>query len=80
VKRASSSAKDEIMDGVGGTLGMARAVYVRNTDGTVIAGNMEFDSEDVQAMIDAGTWESVIIHEVGHILGKSRRYSCVHMM
>ena len=32
------------------------------------------------AMIDAGTWESVIIHEVGHILGKSRRYLCVYMM
>ena len=34
-------------------------------------GNMEFDMADVQAMIDAGTWESVIIHEMGHIIGET---------
>ena len=55
--------KDTIMDGVGGTLGLASATYVRSTDGTVISGDMEFDSDDVQAMIGAKTWLSVIIHE-----------------
>ena len=63
--------KDTVMDGVGGTLGSASAMYERVTDGTVIAGNMEFDTADVQAMIDAGTWESVIIHEMGHIIGET---------
>ena len=53
---------------------------MRPNDGTVIIGAMEFDTDDVQAMIDAGTWESVVIHEMGHIIGKSIRYLCVHMM
>lgn len=70
--------KDTEMDGkVGGILGSASAMYERVTDGTVIAGNMEFDTLDVQNMIDTGTWESVIIHEMGHIIGETDcRVSC----
>jgi len=60
-----------------GTLGVARAVYLRPDDGTVIIGDMEFDTEDVQAMIEAETWESVIIHEMGHIIGKRKVFVCV---
>ena len=70
--------KDTELDGeVGGILGSASAMYERVTDGTVIAGNMEFDTADVQNMIDTGTWESVIIHEMGHIIGETDcRVSC----
>jgi len=39
---------------------------------------MEFDTEDVQAMIDAETWESVIIHEMGHIIGKRKVFVCAY--
>ena len=61
--------RDALMDGVGGVLGSASIMYTRNTDGTVISGNMEFDVDDVQAMINDGTYQTVIIHEMGHILG-----------
>lgn len=61
--------KDVIMDGVSGILGSASVQYIRVSDGTVISGNMEFDTEDVQDMINRGTWEAVIGHEIGHILG-----------
>ena len=61
--------KDVLMDGVGGVLGSASVQYIRVSDGTVISGNMEFDTEDVQDMINRGTWEAVIGHEIGHILG-----------
>ena len=69
--------KDKEIDGKGKILGSASAMYERVTDGTVIAGNMEFDTADVQNMIDTGTWESVIIHEMGHIIGETDcRVSC----
>ena len=61
--------RDTEIDGVGGVLGSASITYVRSTDGTVISGNMEFDKDDVQAMINDGTFQTVITHEMGHILG-----------
>jgi hypothetical protein len=61
--------RDATIDGLGGILGSANINYVRSTDGTPIAGTMEFDKDDVAAMINDGTYYTVIVHEMGHILG-----------
>ncbi|MDF7825013.1 PEP-CTERM sorting domain-containing protein [Pontiellaceae bacterium B12227] len=69
-------------DGVGGTLGSAGPTsgYVFNgivLDGDAspsdvlysTAGSMTFDSADVDNLIAAGSWETVIRHEMAHVIG-----------
>lgn len=65
-------AKYVSIDGPRGVLGSAGPSYVRGS-GLTIAGEMEFDSADVASLIDAGNFDSVILHEMGHILGKYLR-------
>jgi hypothetical protein len=57
------------IDGVSGILGQAGPKEFR--DGSVIPyyGTMEFDVEDVARMEDSGTFEAVVLHEMGHVLG-----------
>lgn len=60
------------IDGVGGILGQAGpTAAVTDNAGFRIATNgiMQFDSADVQNLVTAGTWEDVILHEMGHVLG-----------
>lgn len=69
-------------DGVGGTLGSAgptsgfffNDVLLDGDAGVsdvlfATAGAMTFDSADVNNLITAGSWEAVIRHEMGHVLG-----------
>ncbi|HTO01231.1 MAG TPA: leishmanolysin-related zinc metalloendopeptidase, partial [Microthrixaceae bacterium] len=57
------------IDGVGGTLGSAGPTcMVRATELGVI-GIMQFDEADVASMLSNGTLRSVILHEMGHVLG-----------
>jgi hypothetical protein len=35
----------------------------------VVAGEMRFDKDDTASLISAGTWSTVILHEIGHVLG-----------
>ena len=63
------------IDGAGGsdgnTLGYAGPRYYRS-DGesaTAITGSMTFDSYDMQKMIDEGSLQSTVDHEIGHIIG-----------
>ena len=65
------NADNPALDGVGGTLGQAGP-----TNGFTVgpylyasAGTMSFDSADVAALETAGTWEAVILHEMGHVIG-----------
>ena len=64
------SATAPTIDGVGGILGQAAYTQVRTT-GTRLPylGFMEFDSADVSAMTGNGSLYSVILHEMGHVLG-----------
>ena len=57
------------IDGPGRVLGSAGPTWIRSS-GLTIAGEMEFDSADVASLIDEGNFDSVILHEMGHILGK----------
>lgn len=78
----SISAAVEAKDGVGGVLGSAGPTSLSPFPSVVLngdtapsdvlfstAGSMSFDSADVDNLITAGTWEQVIRHEMGHVLG-----------
>jgi hypothetical protein len=64
------------IDGVGRVLGSAGPCFYRGTTSGVvrvgeltIIGGMRFDIEDIANLISNGTFESVILHEMGHVLG-----------
>jgi len=60
------------MDGVGGILGSAGPCYYRNASGLPrlpITGLVSLDAADVDAMLGAGEFQDVIVHEIGHVLG-----------
>ncbi len=59
------------IDGEGGVLGSAGPTY-GNFGGSFIEtteGDMTFDTVDIDSMVSAGTFESVIMHEMAHVLG-----------
>ena len=57
------------IDGNGGTLGRAGPCGVREASRLPWFGAMEFDAADLAGMEADGTLESVILHEMGHVLG-----------
>lgn len=57
------------IDGEGGILGQAGPSLIRNANGLTIAGCMQFDSADVAKLEAEGSFENVILHEMGHVLG-----------
>lgn len=57
------------IDGVGGVLGSAGPCYIRNSSKLPILGQMRFDVADLANMEANGTLNSVILHEMGHVLG-----------
>ncbi|MDG1358031.1 MAG: hypothetical protein P8P36_07545, partial [Akkermansiaceae bacterium] len=65
------SANNPTIDGVGGTLGSAGPTFVGAAGSYLYAtaGAMSFDSADVAALETAGTWETVILHEMAHVIG-----------
>ncbi|MGC6426082.1 MAG: PEP-CTERM sorting domain-containing protein [Akkermansiaceae bacterium] len=61
----------EPIDGVNGVLGSAGPTNVKVTPNFIYsnAGNMTFDSADTANLETAGTFDDVILHEMGHVLG-----------
>ena len=57
------------IDGPGRILGSAGPIYIRRIDGLTITGEMEFDSADIERLKSQGNVGTVILHEIGHILG-----------
>ena len=58
------------IDGPGHVLGQAAPTAIRS-NGLPFAGFMQFDSADIDTMIANGTYDGVILHEMGHVLGIS---------
>ena len=60
--------------GRGNILGSAAPIYLARTRNGVlpVTGFMRFDSFDMQRLVDAGTIDGVIEHEMGHVLGIGR--------
>ncbi len=57
------------IDGPYGILGQAGPTGFRNGSSLPYAGNMQFDSSDLAMMESNGSLYSVILHEMGHVLG-----------
>jgi hypothetical protein len=58
------------IDGEGGVLGQAGPAFIRaTTNDLTIVGCMQFDEADVEALEADGTFNEVILHEMGHVLG-----------
>ena len=57
------------IDGAGGILGQAGYTHLRSGSKLPYHGDMEFDSADIAAMESSGQLYSVILHEIGHVLG-----------
>ena len=45
-------------------LGSAAPNLIRPSDGTAVSGQMEFDIADVQALINDGRFDAVVLHEL----------------
>jgi hypothetical protein len=58
----------QFIDGSGGTLAQA-GWDLRRSGGLPYHGVMRFDSSDITTMVNNGTFLSVVIHEMGHVLG-----------
>lgn len=57
------------IDGRGGILGQAGPTHLRPNGGPPAKGIMSFDTADLDAMEADGSLVSVVIHEMGHVLG-----------
>lgn len=56
------------IDGPGSTLGRAGPCFSRNSDGTIILGFMQFDSQDLENL-SSTVLDAVILHEMAHVFG-----------
>lgn len=59
------------IDGAGGTLAFASPSLTEEINGKVksYTGYMVFDKEDIQNLMNKGTFQDVAVHEIGHVLG-----------
>lgn len=57
------------IDGVGGILGQAGPCLIRSSSKLPIVGIMMFDTADLQELEDKGQLDSVILHEMLHVVG-----------
>lgn len=57
------------IDGPSNVLGSAGPCFIRNSNKLTVAGSMRFDIADISNMEANGSFNSVILHEMGHVLG-----------
>jgi hypothetical protein len=57
------------IDGIGNALGKAGPCFVRAGSGLPVVGYLQLDAADVAQMERNGTFSSVLLHEIGHVLG-----------
>jgi hypothetical protein len=57
------------IDGVGKILAQAGPCYVRNSSIHPAVGVMQFDEADIQNYINTGRFESLVLHEMNHVVG-----------
>jgi hypothetical protein len=58
------------IDGRGGQTGAARAMTWRRSSTTVSAGQIVIDRDDVFRLKQQGRFFDLILHEIGHVLGR----------
>ncbi len=57
------------IDGLNGILGQSSPCFLRDATSLPFLGLMEFDTADIDALQTSGQLNSVILHEMGHVLG-----------
>lgn len=57
------------IDGVGKILAQAGPCFIRQTSILPAVGVMQFDEADIQNYINTGRFESVVLHEMNHVVG-----------
>ncbi|NNF14096.1 MAG: hypothetical protein HKN72_12770 [Gemmatimonadetes bacterium] len=57
------------IDGPSGVLARAGPCFIRNGSGLAFVGTMEFDDADLDLLELEGNMQSVVLHEMGHVLG-----------
>jgi hypothetical protein len=57
------------IDGASGVLAQAGPCLVRTADGLPVYGVMQLDASDVAGLESSGLLSSVVLHEMGHVLG-----------
>jgi hypothetical protein len=57
------------IDGPGQVLGSAGPCLIRGSNKLTIVGTMTFDTADVAARINDGSFTDIVLHEMGHVLG-----------
>jgi hypothetical protein len=62
-------AEAKYIDGPGKVLGQAGPCFTRSAHGLPFIGNMEFDTADLAKLEANGALESVILHEMLHVIG-----------
>ncbi len=70
----------EEIDGVGQILGSAGPCLVRTSNQLTITGRMRFDTADLANLESNGTLGSVILHEMGHVIGIGTRWSSLNLL
>ncbi len=68
------------IDGVGNVVGGAGPCVLRSADGTPVVGTMQFDVADIDALDASGRLETVIVHEMGHVLGIGTLWSAAGLL
>ena len=59
----------EPIDGPGGFWGFAGPCYIRSGNNLTVVGQMRFDSVDMPDILASGVLESLILHEMLHVVG-----------
>ena len=72
--------KLDSIDGPGGTLGQAGPCILRGLSELPIIGSMEFDVADLTSLENSGELLSVILHEMGHVLGLGTIWGRLEML
>lgn len=62
-------ARIDSIDGPGRILAQAGPCIINTTNNLTITGLMEFDIADLSSMLNNGTFNDVVLHEMGHVLG-----------
>ena len=57
------------IDGPGNVLGSAGPTCMASATDLAVTGEMRFDSADVTALLADGSFDDVVLHEMGHVLG-----------
>jgi hypothetical protein len=57
------------IDGPGKILAQAGPCLIRASNGLTVVGVMKFDSADIGGLISNGMLNSVVLHEMGHVIG-----------